>query len=85
MILNNQTEGVINFMSRGYEIKEALRAQMEVQSKLHLQVEVKFIFLVQVVYPIWLNEFFAAKFGSLVVEYICTSSVVENEPLLVTY
>lgn len=27
-------------MHRGYEIKEALRAQMEVQSKLHLQVEV---------------------------------------------
>ena len=26
----------------GYEVKEALRAQMEVQSKLHLQVEVKF-------------------------------------------
>lgn len=27
-------------MHRGYEVKEALRAQMEVQSKLHLQVEV---------------------------------------------
>lgn len=36
-------------MHRGYEIKEALRAQMEVQSKLHLQVEVNFIFIVQVV------------------------------------
>jgi hypothetical protein len=49
MVLNYQIEGVINFMSRGYEIKEALRAQMEVQSKLHLQVEVNFIFVVQVV------------------------------------
>jgi hypothetical protein len=44
MVLNYQIEGVINFMPRGYEIKEALRAQMEVQSKLHLQVEVNFIF-----------------------------------------
>jgi hypothetical protein len=49
MVLNYQIEGVINFMPRGYEIKEALRAQMEVQSKLHLQVEVNFIFVVQVV------------------------------------
>lgn len=46
MVLNYQTEGVINVMPRGYEIKEALRAQMEVQSKLHLQVEVNFLFLV---------------------------------------
>lgn len=30
----------LNDMHRGYEVKEALRAQMEVQSKLHLQVEV---------------------------------------------
>ena len=30
-------------MPRGYEIKEALRAQMEVQSKLHLQVEVNIL------------------------------------------
>lgn len=44
---NYRIEGVVNFMPRGYEIKEALRAQMEVQSKLHLQVEVNFIFLVQ--------------------------------------
>lgn len=29
-------------MSRGYEVEEALRAQMEMQSKLHLQVEVLF-------------------------------------------
>nr|CAN66504.1 hypothetical protein VITISV_035497 [Vitis vinifera] len=29
----------MNFMFRGYEVKEALRVQMEVQSKLHLQVE----------------------------------------------
>ncbi|XP_073302931.1 protein PHR1-LIKE 2-like [Primulina huaijiensis] len=28
-------------MNEGYEVKEALRAQMEVQSKLHLQVEAK--------------------------------------------
>lgn len=47
MDLSYQIEGVVNFMPRGYEIKEALRAQMEVQSKLHLQVEVNFIFLVQ--------------------------------------
>ncbi|XP_020221207.1 protein PHR1-LIKE 2 isoform X3 [Cajanus cajan] len=39
MDLNYQIEGVIGCMARGYEIKEALRAQMEVQSKLHLQVE----------------------------------------------
>lgn len=52
MVLTYLIEGVINFMSRGYEIKEALRAQMEVQSKLHLQVEVYFISVVQVVYPI---------------------------------
>lgn len=31
-------------MFRGFEVREALRAQMEVQSKLHLQVEVSFIF-----------------------------------------
>lgn len=31
-------------MFRGYEVKEALRAQMEVQSKLHLQVEVSYLF-----------------------------------------
>lgn len=31
-------------MSRGQEVKEALRAQMEVQSKLHLLVEVIFLF-----------------------------------------
>lgn len=30
-------------IDRGYEVKEALRAQMEVQSKLHLQVEVIFL------------------------------------------
>lgn len=35
---------VMNVMSRGYEVKEALRAQMEVQSKLHLRVEVCFFF-----------------------------------------
>lgn len=29
-----------NVMCRGHEVKEALRAQMEVQSKLHLLVEV---------------------------------------------
>jgi len=47
MDLNYQIEGLVNFVPRGYEIKEALRAQMEVQSKLHLQVEVNLIFLVQ--------------------------------------
>ena len=31
--------GIVVF-SRGYEVKEALRAQMEVQNKLHLRVEV---------------------------------------------
>ncbi|XVE87593.1 hypothetical protein DITRI_Ditri19aG0000500 [Diplodiscus trichospermus] len=30
-------------MNEGYEVREALRAQMEVQSKLHLQVEVIFV------------------------------------------
>ena len=30
-------------MFRGYEVKEALRVQMEVQSKLHLQVEVSIL------------------------------------------
>ncbi|GMP75961.1 hypothetical protein CsSME_00032858 [Camellia sinensis var. sinensis] len=28
-------------MNEGYEVKEALRAQMEIQSKLHLQVEIR--------------------------------------------
>ena len=46
-------------MYRGHEVKEALRAQMEVQSKLHLQVEVNFIFLVQVVYPLWHIKLYA--------------------------
>jgi len=64
-------------MHRGYEIKEALRAQMEVQGKLHLQVEVNFIFIVQVVYPIWLNEFSTTLFCNLL-EYICTSIVIET-------
>jgi hypothetical protein len=36
---------VINVIFSGYEVKEALRAQMEVQSKLHLQVEVCFFFM----------------------------------------
>lgn len=35
----------ITAIFRGYEVKEALRAQMEVQSKLHLQVEVIFPFI----------------------------------------
>lgn len=35
----------ITVIFRGYEVKEALRAQMEVQSKLHLQVEVNFPFI----------------------------------------
>lgn len=33
------------FLFRGYEVNEALRVQMEVQSKLHLQVEVIFFLL----------------------------------------
>ncbi|KAI8000036.1 Protein PHR1-LIKE 2 [Camellia lanceoleosa] len=32
-------------MNEGYEVKEALRAQMEIQSKLHLQVEAEKHFL----------------------------------------
>jgi hypothetical protein len=36
---------VINVIFSGYEVKEALRAQMEVQSKLHLQVEVSFLLM----------------------------------------
>lgn len=36
---------IMNVMFRSYEVKEALRVQMEVQSKLHLQVEVCFFFL----------------------------------------
>lgn len=38
-----QTAYNLNFCFSGYEVKEALRAQMEVQSKLHLQVEVKIL------------------------------------------
>lgn len=33
-------------MRRGFEVREALRAQMEVQSKLHLQVEVNFLLFI---------------------------------------
>ena len=46
MFLDYQIE-ICNIMSRGHEVKEALRAQMEVQSKLHLLVEVNFLFVVQ--------------------------------------
>ncbi|XP_031743368.1 protein PHR1-LIKE 3 isoform X2 [Cucumis sativus] len=36
----------ISEMADGYEVKEALRAQMEVQSKLHLQVELAYLTIV---------------------------------------
>ena len=45
MILYFEIE-CVNVMSRGQEVKEALRAQMEVQSKLHLLVEVNFLLMV---------------------------------------
>lgn len=77
MYLNYEIEGVINFMYRGFEIKEALRAQMEVQSKLHLQVEVNLIFLVQVVYLIRLNKLFSHIGNLMLVSFIFILSVIE--------
>lgn len=43
MVLDDLIENC-DVMYRGHEVKEALRAQMEVQSKLHLLVEVNFLF-----------------------------------------
>lgn len=52
-------------MFRGFEVKEALRAQMEVQSKLHLQVEVFFSYFGV--------EFMCFKIGFLLLsELSCT-------------
>lgn len=45
-------------MSRGLEVKEALRAQMEVQSKLHLLVEVFFGVLL-----FWFDKFYTTIIG----------------------
>jgi len=42
MVVDKQIESS-NVTCRGHEVKEALRAQMEVQSKLHLLVEVNFL------------------------------------------
>lgn len=42
---------LITVIFRGYEVKEALRAQMEVQSKLHLQVEVISISCIYILVP----------------------------------
>ena len=51
-------------MCRGYEVREALRAQMEVQSKLHLQVEV--IFLLSVVPFSFVNVAMITKRGQCI-------------------
>lgn len=53
VIHNDRVENCI-VMYRGHEVKEALRAQMEVQSKLHLLVEVNFLFMVHGVLLFWL-------------------------------
>lgn len=53
MVLDKQIE-FCHVMYRGHEVKEALRAQMEVQSKLHLLVEVNFLFMIQRALLFWL-------------------------------
>lgn len=52
----------INVMFSGYEVKEALRVQMEVQSKLHLQVEVCFLLLWRSKIHVWFRIEFSLSF-----------------------
>jgi hypothetical protein len=64
MVIDDRIENC-DVIYRGHEVKEALRAQMEVQSKLHLLVEVNFLFLLHNVLLFWLYSIYVV-FGFIV-------------------
>lgn len=71
-----------NVSFRGHEVKEALRAQMEVQRRLHEQVEVSLFLLIVRIHT---SAFTAGKITLAVEISYCDINLFQNSIMIVPY